>query len=444
VLAASLSCRGEGELRGQTVLVLDTDLPVDRAGVADAVVDSLRIDVYAAGALGALRESREFAVEGKSFWPFSFGTVGPVRLRVRLFAARWTSAEAGAQQPRAEIAVDRLIDIAASSAVVPLRVLLAGDCRGVASDLSAGRSCVSALSPMAPAESGLAADRGEPSQNGSWWGLAETGCVAADDPDRLCIRGGFSVLGNAKLAGVITLAEQPLPLRPVVLSPFRMDRLEYTVGRYRALVQSGYLVREPAPKTAVSGNNSFQYCSYLGDGIADADALPLNCVSHALAEELCAAAGGRLPTEAEWEHAASGRGEGREFPWGNGDPSCCRASLERSPRAGVSAACPRRRPEPAGSHTGEGCPGGGDVARDGVLDLAGSLSEYTSDIFAPAGACQAAGVQKDPHCLRGQAWVVKGSDWTAGFGAARRAIRSKNSTQGSTNGFRCVYPEAPQ
>jgi formylglycine-generating enzyme required for sulfatase activity len=173
-----------------------------------------------------------------------------------------------------------------------------------------------------------------------------------------------------------------------------------------------------------------------------ADRLPVNCIGWETAAELCDRRGGRLPSEAEWEHAASGRGLGWRYPWGDDGAECCGASLDRLAICLGSA----DYVEPVGSHPHEGCPWSGDVSRDGVLDLGGSLGEWLRDHFAPFGQqCWAsAGIAYDPTCDEGlQARSLRGSDFTSGLASPVVARRSFDASGYWTTGMRCSYEDEP-
>src|SRR5262249_517729 len=112
------------------------------------------------------------------------------------------------------------------------------------------------------------------------------------------------------------------------------------------------------------------------------DALPVNCITWEAARRACQLASGDLPSEAQWEHAARGRGQARTFPWGDSPPDCGTASYARQAYGviGAGVLCPGIGPEPIGSHPASpDCEQTGDVSRDGVLDLAGSMTEATRD-----------------------------------------------------------------
>ncbi len=128
------------------------------------------------------------------------------------------------------------------------------------------------------------------------------------------------------------------------------------------------------------GDSMAGRCTY---PLADHDTHPVNCVDWVQASAYCAWAGGRLPTEAEWEFAAVGT-SGRHYPWGdaapdatrlNGcGPECSNAEGMASPSYPTPDAY--RMTSPVASFPLGATP-------DGVLDLAGSVWEWTHDYYVP-------------------------------------------------------------
>ena len=131
------------------------------------------------------------------------------------------------------------------------------------------------------------------------------------------------------------------PARRAPVASFLISRAPVTNGEYRAFVEA--TGREaPAHWPA-------------------ADDLPVTYVDRADAEAYCAWAGGRLPTEVEWERAARG-GDDRWWPWGDRPPEAPHANFGGTPGA----------PSPVGSFPDGASP-------FGVLDLAGNVWEWTAD-----------------------------------------------------------------
>ncbi len=114
------------------------------------------------------------------------------------------------------------------------------------------------------------------------------------------------------------------------------------------------------------------------DAIGPNEARPMNCIDWYDAYAFCIWDGGFLPSEAEWEYAAAGGDEQRAYPWGSTAPagssrfliSGCNYPPGSSACSGVMNLAP----------VGTAILGAG---RWSQLDLAGNLSEWTLDWYAP-------------------------------------------------------------
>lgn len=111
----------------------------------------------------------------------------------------------------------------------------------------------------------------------------------------------------------------------------------------------------------------------------------------------------RLPSEAEWEYAAS-NGDGRDYPWGETFDATRANTVEAGPLCTT----------PVGMYAAGRTPAGID-------DLAGNVEEYTADAYAPyAGGVF---VGDDLHVKRGAYRVARGGSFSRYGDLARCARR---------------------
>lgn len=148
-------------------------------------------------------------------------------------------------------------------------------------------------------------------------------------------------------------------------------------------------------------------------GVPDA---AMNCLTWFEAFAFCAWDGGRLPLQSEWEYAAVGGSEQREYPWGNApEPT---DELAAFGCADEREGCSPPGPGAVGSH-----PSG--AGRWGQQDLAGSVSEWLLDVPGtyPA-ACESCALVDESLGPPGGQRIVRGASWADEASALAIADRS--------------------
>jgi formylglycine-generating enzyme required for sulfatase activity len=221
--------------------------------------------------------------------------------------------------------------------------------------------------------------------------------------------------------------ENEQPAHGVVVDSFWIDQTEVTNRQYQQCVEAGAC--DPPPKNPSKG--SFADPHYDDDAYTNHPVIYMN---PQLAGAYCEWAGGRLPTEAEWEYAARGP-EAFIYPWGNVfdgtrlnycDVNCKGPRMDSEHDDGYAGT------SPVGSY-----PNG--TSWCGAFDMAGNAEELVGDWYGPYSTEVAVNPQGPSS---GHDHVVRGGMYTDPQVSVRSSYR-RTSQAGTTSysiGFRCVLP----
>lgn len=188
------------------------------------------------------------------------------------------------------------------------------------------------------------------------------------------------------------------PAHRVSLPAFSIDRREVRLGDFNVYAQGG-----------------------TGAGLDH----PVVNVSWEAASGYCAAHGGRLPTEEEWERACRST-RGGTYPWGEGaNPHAVWWEEERYGKYGLL---------PGITTVAQGDPS--TRSAEGVEDLSGSVWEWTSSGYHRDS-------YKDPSLAANSPWkVIRGGSYAnlPSYATCSHREPARPDEPRLTLGFRCVYP----
>jgi len=168
------------------------------------------------------------------------------------------------------------------------------------------------------------------------------------------ITGGKYIMGTNDEGTALSSAK---PAHEVAVRTFEMSKTLVTVEQYAECVTRGQCKK----------TRSAYYCNW---GVEGRQKHPINCVSWEQANQYAKFKGARLPSESEWEYAATSGGKDQRYPWGNEAATCERAVM----------------PGPGGSGCGNNstmpvCSKPAGNTAQGLCDMSGNAFQWVQDRF---------------------------------------------------------------
>jgi formylglycine-generating enzyme required for sulfatase activity len=204
------------------------------------------------------------------------------------------------------------------------------------------------------------------------------------------------------------------PAHTIYLDTFYIDIYEVTNSLYATCQQAGACT---PPRYISSSRRSSYY------GNAEYNDYPVIYVDWEQARTFCEWRDARLPTEAEWEKAARGGLEGKDYPWGDEAVDCSQANY------GGTKGCVGDTSK-VGHYTPNGY---------GLYDMVGNVWEWVWDWYSES-YYSSSPLENPLGPELGKYRVVRGGSWFSYRSLTRCAYRSKFTPDLRLNdiGFRCA------
>lgn len=227
--------------------------------------------------------------------------------------------------------------------------------------------------------------------------------------------------------------ENELPINTVYLDSYYIDRYEVTNREYAAFLNEVGKIRNADGHVFIHLESRYCRIKHL-DGKYQAqqeyEHHPVLTVSWFGADAYAKWRGKRLPTEAEWEKAARGGIEGKEYPWGD------TASHAYANYEGTDGMDKWLFTAPVGRFKPNGY---------GLYDMSGNAGEWCADLY-DSNAYKPADMRMPEKSGLGPSRVIRGGSWATDVPYLRCAFRTASApswTHG-TIGFRCAMDVSEQ
>jgi formylglycine-generating enzyme required for sulfatase activity len=224
---------------------------------------------------------------------------------------------------------------------------------------------------------------------------------------------GYFLMGSTN-ADTLANSDE-FPQHTVYLDAFWIDQTDVTNAMYAKCARAG-VCKQPTNLSSYTRSNYY--------GNSQFDNYPVIYVTWNMADTYCKWAGSQLPTEAQWEKAASWDDKTKTqlvYPWGNDAPKSNLLNYNNN----------------VGDTTEVGkYPNG--TSPYGVLDMAGNVWQWVADWYD--SGYYANSLSSNPLGTdSGQYLVLRGGSWSSDYNYVRSAYRGWNDPAGWNYGigFRC-------